>query len=152
MKSIKDIKSLTNKKIIIRADLNVPIKEGNIVDDFRIKKVVPTIQFLQKKGAKIIIISHLGEDGTESLDIVAKRMKAGFGISLEKDDDGNKRVIFDRCILRDICTLRGIETGKAMCRLFHYYFDGIINELINRPVKSEILECGKICRTIIMTQ
>lgn len=88
----------------------------------------------------------------EAVDIVAKRMKAGFGISIEKDDDGTKRVIFDRCILRDICTLRGIETGKAMCRLFHYYFDGIINELINRPVKSEILECGKICRTIIMTQ
>jgi len=75
MKSIKDIKSLLNKRVILRADLNVPIKDGVIVDDFRIKKVVPTIQFLQKKGAKVIIISHLGEDGSQSLDIVAKRMK-----------------------------------------------------------------------------
>jgi phosphoglycerate kinase len=75
MKSIKEIKNLSNKKVIIRVDLNVPIKNDEIIDDFRIKKVIPTLQFLQKKGAKTIIISHLGEDGTESLAIVAKRMK-----------------------------------------------------------------------------
>jgi phosphoglycerate kinase len=75
MKSIKEIKSLSNKKVIIRLDLNVPINNDEIVDDFRIKKVIPTLQFLQKKGAKIIITSHLGEDGSQSLGIVAKRMK-----------------------------------------------------------------------------
>ncbi len=75
MKSIKEIKSLLNKKVILRADLNVPIKDGEIVDDFRIKKVVPTLLLLQKKGAKTIIVSHLGEDGSKSLDVVAKRMK-----------------------------------------------------------------------------
>lgn len=75
MKSIKDIKDLSNKKVILRADLNVPIKDGVILDDFRIKKVVPTILFLQKKGAKVIVISHLGRDSKESLLVVAKRMK-----------------------------------------------------------------------------
>lgn len=75
MKSIKEIKNLTNKKVFLRADLNVPIKNNEVVDDFRIKKVIPTIEFLQKKGAKIIILSHLGEDGSQSLDVVAKRMK-----------------------------------------------------------------------------
>lgn len=75
MKSIKDIKDLSGKKVILRADLNVPIKDGKVVDDFRIKKVIPTILYLQKKGAKVIIISHLGDSGNESLLPVAQKLK-----------------------------------------------------------------------------
>jgi len=75
MKSIKDLKSLTGKKVILRVDLNVPIKNGVVLDDFRIKKVIPTILFLQKKGAKVIIISHLGEDGKDSLLPVSVKIK-----------------------------------------------------------------------------
>lgn len=75
MKSIKDLKNLSGKKIVLRADFNVPIKNGVVLDDFRIKKVIPTILFLQKKGAKVIIISHLGESGADSLLPVATRLK-----------------------------------------------------------------------------
>lgn len=67
MKSIKELKNLSGKKIIIRADFNVPIKDGKVLDDFRIKKAIPTIDYLQKKGAKIIIISHLSDNGEGSL-------------------------------------------------------------------------------------
>lgn len=87
----------------------------------------------------------------EAVAVVADRMKAGFGVSMESVD-GQENVVFDRCIIRDICNLRGIEMGQAMCRLFHFYFDGVIDELISRPVKSEITQCGKPCRTIIRTQ
>jgi len=75
MKSIKELKSLAGKKVILRADFNVPIKNGVILDDFRIKKVIPTILYLQEKGAKVIILSHLGEDGSESLAPVAAKIK-----------------------------------------------------------------------------
>ncbi len=75
MQSIKEIKNLSGKKVILRADLNVPMNNGTVLDDFRIKKVIPTILFLQKKGAKVIVISHLGEDGKESLFNVSKIMK-----------------------------------------------------------------------------
>jgi len=75
MKSIKELKSLSGKKVVLRVDFNVPIKNGVVLDDFRIKKVVPTILFLQKKGAKVIIISHLGEDGSESLLPVSVKVK-----------------------------------------------------------------------------
>lgn len=75
MKSIKDLKDIKGKKVVLRVDFNVPISNGKIIDDFRIKKVIPTILFLQKKGAKIIIISHIGNDGKESLLPVSDRMK-----------------------------------------------------------------------------
>jgi predicted hydrocarbon binding protein len=87
----------------------------------------------------------------EAMAVASDRMKSGFALSLETAGD-DSTVVFDRCILRDICGLRGIEMGNAMCRLFHAYFDGVLNELINRPVKSEIAECGQQCRTRIKTQ
>ncbi|HPS21413.1 MAG TPA: phosphoglycerate kinase [Candidatus Paceibacterota bacterium] len=75
MKSVKNLKNIKGKKVLVRVDFNVPIKNGKIIDDFRIKKSIPTIEFLQKKGAEVILISHLGKDGTESLAPVAERLK-----------------------------------------------------------------------------
>lgn len=73
MQSIKNIKNLKNKKVLVRVDFNVPIKNGKVMDDFRIKKAIPTIQFILKKGAnKIILITHLGKDGSASLEPVVK--------------------------------------------------------------------------------
>lgn len=80
------------------------------------------------------------------LDILAQRMQAGFQISATADGDAAAEVTFNRCALREVCGLRGMETGSAVCRLFHSYFDGIVNELLHRPVKSEILEAGPVCR------
>ena len=87
----------------------------------------------------------------EAMTVVSGQMKAGFELTLETDGDVST-LVFDRCIIRDMCELRKIEIGQAMCRLFHSYFDGVVNELINRPVKSEISECGKPCRIRIRTQ
>jgi phosphoglycerate kinase len=71
MRSIKQIKNLKGKRVLVRVDFNVPIKNGKVLDDFRIKKALPTIRFLQQKGAKVILISHLGKEGTESMKPVA---------------------------------------------------------------------------------
>ena len=60
MKSIENIENIKNKRVILRLDLNVPIKNGKITDTNRIDKVMPTLEFLLKKKAKIIIISHVG--------------------------------------------------------------------------------------------
>ena len=60
MNSIKDYRNLNQKKILLRLDLNVPLKNGFIIDDTRIKKILPVIDFLIKKQTKIIIISHVG--------------------------------------------------------------------------------------------
>ena len=60
MNSIKDQKNLNKKKVLLRLDLNVPLKNGSITDETRINKIIPTIDFLIKEQSKIIIISHVG--------------------------------------------------------------------------------------------
>lgn len=60
MKTIRDF-DVQNKRVLVRADFNVPLSEGGeILDDFRIKKTIPTIEYLIERGAKIILMSHLG--------------------------------------------------------------------------------------------
>ena len=60
MRSIINEKNLNNKKILLRLDLNVPINRGKITDTTRIDKILPTLNFLIKDNAKIIILSHVG--------------------------------------------------------------------------------------------
>ncbi len=60
MKKIKDLENLEQKKILIRLDLNVPLKNNQITDATRIEKILPTLNFLIKKNCKIVIISHIG--------------------------------------------------------------------------------------------
>lgn len=58
-KTIRDFK-LNDKRVIIRCDLNVPIKDGIILDDNRIKESLATIKYALNNGAKVILLSHLG--------------------------------------------------------------------------------------------
>ena len=60
MRSIKNETNLDKKKILLRLDLNVPLENKKITDTTRIDKIIPTINFLLKKNAKIIILSHVG--------------------------------------------------------------------------------------------
>jgi hypothetical protein len=90
---------------------------------------------------------HLTDPSLESvLEVLATRMQAGFQMTASPAGDGSVDVVFGHCALRDVCALRKIETGSAVCRLFHAYFDGIVNELLHRPVKSEIVETGPVCK------
>jgi phosphoglycerate kinase len=60
MKKIKDLEDLNQKIVLLRVDLNVPIKNDKVLDNTRIKKVIPTISHLLNHKAKIIIITHVG--------------------------------------------------------------------------------------------
>ncbi|KKP86635.1 MAG: Phosphoglycerate kinase [Parcubacteria group bacterium GW2011_GWC1_35_8] len=73
MRSIEQIENLEEKKVLLLVDFNVPIKGGEVEDDFRIRASLHTINFLLEKGAKILLITHLGKDGSASLDPVIKR-------------------------------------------------------------------------------
>ena len=60
MRSVSELTNLQDKKVILRLDLNVPLKNGEITDATRIDKILPTIEFLLKQNSKIIILSHVG--------------------------------------------------------------------------------------------
>ena len=60
MNNIIDHRDLNQKKVLLRLDLNVPLKKGIIIDETRIDKIIPIINFLIKKDSKIIVISHVG--------------------------------------------------------------------------------------------
>ncbi len=60
MKYIRDHENLNQKKVLLRLDLNVPLKNGVITDQTRIDKILPIINFLLSKNSRIIVVSHVG--------------------------------------------------------------------------------------------
>ena len=85
-KSIHDLGDIQGKKALMRVDVNVPMDENkNVTDDTRIRAILPTLQFLKDKGAKIILMAHLGRPKGEwkveefSLEPVAKHMSTILG-------------------------------------------------------------------------
>ena len=59
--SVKDLKDLYGKKVLVRCDFNVPMKDGVITDENRINGALPTIKYLLEKGAKVTLCSHMGK-------------------------------------------------------------------------------------------
>ncbi|SEA42687.1 phosphoglycerate kinase [Thalassobacillus cyri] len=90
-KTIRDIK-VQGKKVFCRVDFNVPMSNGEVTDDTRIKAALPTILHLVQDGAKVILASHLGRPKGEAhdelrLDPVAKRLSDLLGRTVTKTDE-----------------------------------------------------------------
>lgn len=63
-KSVKDL-GLKGKKVLVRADFNVPMKDGKITNDNRVQAALPTLEYIIEQGGKVIVFSHLGRIKTE---------------------------------------------------------------------------------------
>lgn len=90
-KTVRDI-AVKGKRVLVRADFNVPIENGKVTDDTRIKETLPTIQYLRENEAKVILISHLGRPKGKinekyRLTPVAQKLQELLGIPVLKIDD-----------------------------------------------------------------
>ena len=90
-KNIKDF-DLKNKKVLLRCDFNVPIKNGIITDDTRIKASLKTINYIIENGGSIIILSHLGKVKTEE----DKLKNNLYPISIRLSELLNRKVLFSK--------------------------------------------------------
>ena len=100
-----------NKKILLRVDLNVPMKNGSITESSRIEKIIPTIKTLLEKEAKIIILSHIGRPKGKviksmSLEPISKKLASLL----------NKNVLFNKNIINDktLSEVNKIQNGSIM--------------------------------------
>ncbi len=122
LSSIKTIDDLDveGKRVLVRVDLNVPIENGDVADDTRIKRVLPTIAKLKQGGAKVILMSHLGRPKGErspetSLRPVAKRV--------EELLNGGPVLFLDDCVGPDVENgLKSLGNGDvAMLENLRYH-------------------------------
>ena len=92
-KSVEDL-DVKGKRVLVRCDFNVPLKDGEITNDKRIVAALPTIKYLMEQGAKVILCSHLGRPKGEykpefSLAPVAKRLSEYLGVDVPLAEDKN---------------------------------------------------------------
>jgi phosphoglycerate kinase len=90
-KSVRDI-DVNGKRVLCRVDFNVPMKDGSVSDDTRIRAALPTIQYLSEQGAKVILASHLGRPKGAvveemRLTAVAGRLSELLGKNVHKTDE-----------------------------------------------------------------
>jgi phosphoglycerate kinase len=89
-RSVRDL-DVRGKRVLVRVDFNVPVKNDEVTDDTRIRRAIPTIEYLLEQGARPILISHLGRpkgvpDPKYAMDAVAKRLEELLGVPVLKLD------------------------------------------------------------------
>lgn len=138
-KSIKDVE-LKGKRVFCRVDFNVPMQDGQVADETRIRAAIPTIKYLMEHGAKIILASHLGRPKGQvveemRLTPVASRLSAILGKEVKKADEAygdSVKAIIDTMDEGDVLLLENVrfyageekndpELAKAFAELADIY-------------------------------
>jgi phosphoglycerate kinase len=103
LRTLDSLGSLEGKRVIVRCDLNVPLRDGVITDDGRVRASLPTLNALINAGARVIVCSHLGRPDGEpdpqySLEPVAQRLSELLGkpVAFARDTVGDREPALQR--------------------------------------------------------
>ena len=130
-KTLDQMPDVSGQPVLVRLDLNVPVKDGVVVDDFRIKQALPTIEWLRQKQAKILIISHI-EGGTDTLKPVFEYLRKSLPISFCVDCVESGNACVEQCQAGEIVLCENIrlydgekrndkDFAKKLASLAKYY-------------------------------
>ena len=85
MKTVRQTQNIEGKRVLVRGSLNVPVRSGRVANDFRLRKTLPTLKFLQDKGARIILMGHIADAGGDTLEPVAEYLQQHIELTFVKD-------------------------------------------------------------------
>lgn len=81
LKTIDEVVDLKGKTVLVRSSCNVPLVDGKVRNSFRLRRALPTLEFLREKGARTIVISHIGRDTNDTLYPVFEELKTYLDIT-----------------------------------------------------------------------
>lgn len=153
MKTINNI-DLNNKRVIIRLDLNVPIKDNKILDDTRIQKSLKTLNYVIDKASKVVILSHLGRIKTEedkknnSLKIVCDYLSTLINKKISFYDYTNDEVLDDKLVMFentryfDLDNKKESDNDPELAKYFASFGDIFINDAFGTCHRSNASNVG----------
>jgi phosphoglycerate kinase len=151
IKKLSDL-NIANQRVFIRADLNVPIQDGKIGDDTRIRASVPAIEFALKQNAAVLVTSHLGrpEEGVfseeNSLAPIAKRLSELLGrpVELKRDWIGGVEVKPGQVVMLENCRMNKGEkkNDDALAQKMAKLCDVYVNDAFGTSHRAEATTHG----------
>ena len=145
-KTVRDI-DVAGKRVLVRADLNVPLDDGAVGDEKRIRESLPTIQYLVAQGARVIVCSHLGRpkgpDPKLSLAPVAARLGNLLGqeVLLAADCVGKSAAdAVDALAPGDVLLLENLRFHPEEVTVLRQYLWGVRVDDVESPVLRELVD------------
>lgn len=154
--TMKDIQ-LTGKRVFCRVDFNVPMQDGKVTDDTRIRAALPTVNYLVEQGAKVILATHLGRPGGEvkeelRLTAVGERLAELLGKDVKKLDESTGPVVktaVDAMENGDVVLLENVrfhpgeqENDPALAKQFAENADVFVNDAFGTAHRAHASTAG----------
>ena len=80
------------------------------------------------------------------LEALADHWHEGFDFSFTCDD-GSADLSYGRCAIREVCANRSLKPGQDLCKMFHFFMAGMVEQLLGVPIKGRIISAGETCRS-----